>query len=352
MLEHIFNYKFLEIGLKAEDISQFFCLKFRIKPTSIAQRWASALREVLNEDLLLEKHYNFLGFAHSPRGLSEIAKDINKQVKLINDFSWNGQYTIEERVNTTEVMDQDNLNALHNHFEILIGQVWKKASWFKEAPHGVQVAILLLNNYIHEYEFKSKALTKIQRPSNEQVFSSALSIAYTAAPHFDLLPCDREHFSLHRSFGDVFLHYSQLGKTFEEAFNDKDEYIDEENISGLRYYTGEFDIHFGETGEYNQTENYIKELHNWLVERGINPDNKSLALGEIKVAELKRPKNAPLDYESQLEEKLSMGWNISSITLKRGLPFFNFKVGRSYPYTANETAALMEKYFKLGYWRL
>jgi hypothetical protein len=352
MLKNIFNFKFLEIDLISKDKSQTFRLRFKIKPTSIAQRWARALREIFNEDLLLEKHYNFLGFAHSPRGLPDIAIDINEQVKVINDFSWNGQYTIEEKVNTTEIMDQDNLNALHNHFEILIGQVWKRASWFKEAPRNVQVAILLLNNYIHEYEFKSKALTKAKRPSNEQTFSSALSIAFTAAPHFDLLPCDFTHFSLHRTFGDVFLHYSQLGKTFEEAFNDKDEYIDEENISGLRYYTGEFDIHFGETGDRDQTNEYIKELHNWLKERGINPDNKSLALGEIKVAELDKPKKAPVDFESQLEEKLSKEWNINSITLKRGVPFFYSKIKRSYPYAANETAALMEKYFKLGNWRL
>jgi len=344
----------LEIRLRnTENKGEVLPLSFEIFKDNLSQRWAGALANILRDDLLLEKHYNFLGFAQAKRDLKDIAADINCQVEIINNFGWNGRYQILERADEDEKagMHQEQLNALHNHFEILIGQVWNRAIWFTEAPHPTQVAILLLNNYIHEYEFKTRALEKSKRSQQKQ--ASKISIAYTATPHYDLLPADYSRFSLHRTFGDLYLHYSQLGKTFEEAFNDQDEFIDDMNISALRYYTGECDVHLGEAGDYDGTCSYIEKLHSWLRKKGHDPKNEKLALGEIKVGELRRKGRLAGSSPEEIELLLGRSWEIERIALKKRLSIIGIGLGpsRKYPYPAKKTSQLMQVYFEKGSWR-
>lgn len=320
-------------------------LHFNVEESSLAKKWARELRRILQHGHVLEKHYNFLGFPHSDRTLREIIGDINQSIDIINAFNWNGRYTITERA--YEGMEQKDLNTLHHHFEILIGQVWSPAKWFLEADHKTQIAICFLNNHIHEYEYKQRAL-QVLKERGENNVGSSINCAFSATRKIPLENHDKASFSLERYFGDVYLHYSQLGKTFEEAYVDGDEIVGDENVTGLRYLSGEFDIYLGPNPEKIIQENYEKSLKAWIEEKGKDPNNIHLGLGEIRVACLKPTREQQSWDPSTFQKEVSKRWNISEISLiENKRKIYN----RQFPYSKEDTAEKMEDWFRFGRWK-
>ena len=62
---------------------------------------------------------------------------------------------------------------------------------------------------------------------------------YVELLHVDRFePEDYTHFSLKLDFGDMYLHYAELGKQILDVFNVKDEHVTEENIRPLKYIYG------------------------------------------------------------------------------------------------------------------
>jgi len=315
-----------------------------VQNTSIALNWCEALKRLLFKPHLLEKHYNHMGFPTAHRSLENIAKSIHECVEVINNHGWNGRYQITNPL--TDNFGQEELNQLHHHFETLIGQVWNRASWFDEATHEAQVAILMLNNYIHEYEYKKRAIQRLKEFGRDRV-SSSLVCAFTAAERYDLSKQDLKEFSLERSFGDVYLHYSQLGKTHEEAFNDDDQIVGGENIQGLRYYSGEFDVYLGEDSHQDYQVGYERDFKNWISKQGLEPNNSELRLGEIKVASLTPRKNQKDWSRGDFQEAIAKRDSLTHIRLKEGLKSWQ----AHFPYSADEVRELMIHYFKNGSWK-
>jgi hypothetical protein len=86
------------------------------------------------------------------------------------------------------------------------------------------------------------------------------------------------------------LHYCQVGKRWDEAFDDRDEHATGEEIAPQRYLSGEFTVNWGEhQDEFHQKK--LLEIHQWLRERGENPEDKKLSLGFIYLGQFNRLRN-------------------------------------------------------------
>lgn len=311
-------------------------LTLQVEKHSLAKRWSKGLKKILKKGIFLEKHYTHMGFPQAQRGLKEIANDMNKTVEIINAFSWPKPYFIKERAK--EMMNQEDLNALHHHFEILTGLTWEPSEWFEMADQETRVAILFLNHYIHEYEYKYRSYEQKEKWGKAP---SSLNFAFSASPHYDLKDEDCSHFSMERKFGDVYLHYSQLGKTFEEAFADNDDIVGDKNINGHRYYTGEFDLYLGPDTDPTYLADHKKRMEEWLKSKGVNPSDPRLCLGEARVARL-IPSPTQLDWDmEQFQKEIGSRENVISITLQGPLR----KYSRQYPYLPQESAKNMIEYF-------
>ena len=89
----------------------------------MAQRWFTALKEIVQQNKYLEKNFCFLGFPDSQRNLDFICQELFWAKNEINNF-FRGEYEIEENYFPDTLRDpvtlhpnQDLMNKLHNHFE-------------------------------------------------------------------------------------------------------------------------------------------------------------------------------------------------------------------------------------------
>jgi hypothetical protein len=256
-----------------------------VNDTPIGKLWFDALQSVLRQNKYLEKNFCFLGFPDSPRDLNYICAELNNACTQINKF-FGDEYHIDEvytpdliRNVTTLDPDQEVMNLLHNRFEHLQGTVNQLSDYYKRADYETKFAIRQLNNLCHEAESlmlsqrKKATLPDWVRPSQITTFLNA--------PRYEFPAICKTTFSesrYDRRFGEVYLHWTQIGKTLFEVYRDEAGVdIDQatcDAITHLRYYSGEFDIEWAQDVVFNGPHPWhTRELagfREWLARNGFD----------------------------------------------------------------------------------
>lgn len=226
----------------------------------MGELWFTALQDVVQRNLYLEKNFCFLGFPDTPRDIPFICAELNKACEQINKF-FGDEYHIDE-VYTPAFIQQTDLspnqpamNLLHNRFEHLQGTVWGLSEYYKRADYDTKFAIRQLNNLCHEAESlmlsQRKKVTAPDwvRPSQITTFLNCPRVEFP-----DEYKTDFNEARYNRRFGEVYLHWTQIGKTLYEVYRDEQGVdIDQatcDAITHLRYYSGEFDIEWAQDVVY------------------------------------------------------------------------------------------------------
>lgn len=250
-----------------------------------------------------------MGFPKTARTLEYLCNETNLAAKVINNFF--DDYKIEEvytpeNVTTTgtfrtftdisvQNLNHDMLNKLHNHFEVLQGTVWNLSNYYHRADYKTKYAIRQLNNTCHEMETLILSQRKLAtepywvRPSQITTF--------LAAPRYNLKDIHKEGFATNgydRVLGGVYMHWAQIGKTLYEVFRDEgapaltDTVC--EAITELKYYSGEFDVEWGNDIVYGGKRNWHNEeqdeFKQWLINNGRDPEDLSLSLGYLPIGQV------------------------------------------------------------------
>ena len=260
----------------------------------MAQRWFVALQDLLRQKKYLEKNFCFLGFPDSPRDLEYICKELNWAVGQINSF-FSSEYHIAElfypftiRDSVTFNVNQDLMNQLHNHFEILQGTAWALSEFYKKADYATKFAIRQLNNLCHEAE--SLMLSQRKRLTHPEWIRPSQITTFLNCPRLEFpVHCKTvfKETNYNRKFGEVYLHWTQIGKTLFEVYRDeKGVDIDQatcDAITHLRYYSGEFDIEWAKsitfTGENPWHIRDIAGFKEWLVRNNFDLNNTEYNFG-------------------------------------------------------------------------
>ena len=268
----------------------------------LAQDWVQALKTELGSGRLLEKNFCFMGFPKTARNLTYLCDQLNDAVDVINssgcDYVIGEIFTPENVVATDYAENGPNhelLNQLHNHFERLQGTVWNLSNYYKQANYETKYAIRQLNNICHEMEnlilSQRKAATAPYwvRPSQITTFLQA--------QRYDLKDHHREGFLTNgydRVLGGVYMHWTQIGKTLFEVF--RDEGAPEltaavcEAITELKYYSGEFDVEWGNDvtlGGNNPWHNEEQaRFRQWLIHNDRDPSDTKLGLGYLPIGQV------------------------------------------------------------------
>ena len=288
----------------------------------LAQDWVIALKELLQSGRPLEKNYCFMGFPNTARNLEYLCKELNQAIFQINNFNslgvWQAaglpSYVIEEWFCPDMVRFGDEypigeggwralglrvkhgvMNQLHNHFEALQGTVWNLSEYYKLADYNTKYAIRQLNNLCHELETlilsqrKAVMLPEWVRPSQITTFLQA--------QRYDLKLEHRQLFLTNgydRKFGGVYMHWTQIGKTLFEVF--RDEHAPRlsdticEAITELKYYSGEFDVEWGNDVVYGQGlkwhDQEQDQFRQWLQDNGRDPNDINLSLGYLPIGQV------------------------------------------------------------------
>ena len=288
-----------------------------IYDTPLGKRFIEALADNLQQKRVLEKNFCFLGWASSNRDLNFLCKELNKNIDQLNSFNFKPAYERIEPfvaddfqysanlktgiVNDGDLMAKPGLrlkheacNLLHRYFEELQGTAWKTSDYYKQADAKTRYAIRQLNNLCHEIESwvlsyrKSVIEPDWIRPSQITTFLNA--------PRHDLHEEDFELFKQNRydrELGGVYLHWSQVGKTLFEVFRDEHapkmtEALCSE-INHQKFYSGEFDIEWGNTITESTNDFKREEMiayRQWLKENNFDWENPRLSLGYIKLGQV------------------------------------------------------------------
>ena len=292
-------------------------LRVHIYDTPLGKRFIEALKDNLKQQRVLEKNFCFLGWADSKRNLNYLCEELNKSIAQINSFKFNPNYPKLQSFSPKDFqhsstlptglcpngnewekpglrLKHDACNLLHRYFEDLQGTAWKISDNYKQADHKTKYAIRQLNNICHEIENwvlgyrKSVIDPEWMRPSQITTFLNA--------PRHDLHEEDYELFKENRydrELGGVYLHWSQVGKTLYEVFRDEHAPVMTEamcsEINHQKYYSGEFDIEWGDTITEETHTFKKKEIENfkkWLKENNYDWEDPKLSLGYIKIGQV------------------------------------------------------------------
>ena len=317
MAEHIENNFLFENLVIQLDNKQ---LRVNICDTPLGLRWIEALKDNLKQKRILEKNFCFLGWPDSKRNLTYLCEELNKNIAQINSFNFNPPYKKIKSFSNEDFQYPDTLpvgferwvgreihgnfpglklkheacNKLHRHFEELQGTAWTLSPYYKIADNKTKYAIRQLNNLCHEIEGwvgayrKSIVDPEWLRPSQITTFLNA--------PRYDLHEEDYELFKqnrYNRELGGVYLHWSQIGKTLYEVFRDEDgRKLDEATCSTInhqKYYSGEFDIEWGQTineDTFSWKKEEMNDFRSWLKLNDYDWEDPKLSLGYIKLGQV------------------------------------------------------------------
>ena len=292
-------------------------VRINLYDTPLGKRFIEALKDNLDKKRILEKNFCFLGWADSKRNLNFLCHELNKSIEQINSFTFNPPYeriapfTADDFQNSAKLntglcpdgdemtkpglsLKHDSCNLLHRYFEELQGTAWQMSEYYKQADTETKYAIRQLNNICHEIESwvlsyrKSIVEPAWIRPSQITTFLNA--------PRYDLHEEDYNLFKENRydrELGGVYLHWSQVGKTLFEVYRDEHapkmtEALCSE-INHQKYYSGEFDVEWGDTIT-EATHDFKKEemdgFRKWLKENNYDWEDPKLSLGYIKIGQV------------------------------------------------------------------
>ena len=301
----------VRVGL--EDIAYHF----DVYDTPLGYRFLEALDNNLDQQRILEKNFCFLGFANSKRDLNYLCRELNSNLQKINSFNFEPPYEIihpfrpddfqfssslpkgvtpigEEMSKPGLRLKHDACNILHRYFEELQGTAWQLSPLYKQADTETKYAIRQLNNLCHEIE--SYVLSYRKSVIDPEWVRPSQITTFLNAPRHELHEEDFELFKQNRydrELGGVYLHWSQVGKTLYEVFRDEGGVeMDDATCSEInhqKYYSGEFDIEWGQSITEVGSDFKKKEMdsyRSWLQLNGYDWEDSKLSLGYIKIGQV------------------------------------------------------------------
>ena len=270
---------------------------FNIRNNAVGNQWKDAHYSLLYQtNPIVPEAHPIDKLDNHTSDLEFLCDRINHGVRKINKHIDGYEY-IDLQLDPTNI-DQDKLNQAHHHFETLIGQKWNVSKWFDTASDAGKWAIMELNSSIHNIELYQK---------DWHVYAHAYNcrdwINNRWSPHnqFDMLEKNKITYDSYKCYqkshpwGSVILFYSQTGKPHYDAFEDNDEYVDRNNVTGWRYVTGETLFNFVWLPDR------LEEYETWLVNKGYDLNDITECYYSLIVADIDRDYIIPRYGNDEME---------------------------------------------------
>ena len=228
-------------------------LKFRIRPTPLAELWLDRMQQ--RYPYPLDHPDRFYGFNDPAKEKSRAVSMIQRCIGIINDH----ELLIEREFEYT----QDCLNYLHNIFEKYHGLLDQQTSdYWLRAPSAVRAALAELNLAVHRCE-----------DAVDPVFPRMVCTWY-GIPKTHCLSAEMQHEygETEIKFGTVYLNYCEIGKTVDDLAHDNDAYISDEAFRPFGRYSADFNVVFYDqdpTLRYPQIQRYIEQHSDFFLAKGI-----------------------------------------------------------------------------------
>jgi len=321
----------VEMNLRSQT-GELLPVYINVYDSSLAQKWLSALNDLLDRNLHLEKNYQFFGFADGDRNGPLLIKEINDVIDAINNsdnitYTINDHFTLENSIAEDLSLNHDHFNHLHRYFEDLQGTAQNLSPYFLAANDEERWYIRQVNLLCHEFE--SWALSNRKKHTAPQWMRPSQLMCWINSPRFELTDEDFELFgidTLARPLGGVFVGVNKaVGKHHWEVFSDegKDSRIGELTTTTMRGQTlaaGDFDIEWANNpGEYEFMQKRLAEFRDWLIANGFDPTDKTLTIGHPQIGQV--------DLERSFK---TTNYNTIWNTLYKYLDVYSIRTSESY----------------------
>ena len=271
-------------------------VKTTLYDSSVKDKWYELLQNVLKSEVTeYVKTFSLVGNFNKNRTPEIIIQQLIDGIKVIKNATWYPEYNLinEPFESLLEKFDRDLLNKLHHHFELLQGQIWNPASYLKKANGRERFAISKLNLCCHELEAYYDSVE--QKNNNRGHHTYFYYSIYGTPKWIEITLEDKAKFSRLVFNGMIYLHYAQTGKTWYEAYCDRDEIVHLDNITEHRLMSGEFSVHIGPEFEFNMDEGFKK----FITDRGFDWNDPSLAIGYCPIGQIESVAGISInDYET------------------------------------------------------
>ena len=289
-------YSTLEVYLNnTQNPKKETMIGYTIKNNHLGQAWASALhRDYLdNPNIRMEKSFCLHGWSETnTKDKTWLCNELNWHIDRVEEYfeANNIDYAVDMLFDP-DTVNQDQLNDIHRHFEVIQGHYHEPSDIWKTSTEAFRFSVNQFNHFCHELE------GCLYREKSSNRTGSMIVCLYPNVKH-DITLEQLESFELKDyRIGDVRLHYPQTGKQFIEAYLSGDTNVPADEIQPIRYVSGEFDLVFHDSVvDWNGFET-------WLEERGVDRNDPTNALGYAIVATGTIPDNI-LDYNNITEIKL------------------------------------------------
>jgi len=287
----------IEIDLRSTE-NQILTVYIDVEYNSLSRKWLTALNDIIQHELHLEKNYCWLGWAESERSAEYLCTQINRSINAIN--SGDIGYRIADYFSPGNVIqanleiEHDKMNQLHRYFEDLQGTAAAMSPYYTAADDLTRWHIRQLNLLCHELESLVLSLKKLVRDSEWRRPSQLM--CWLKSPRFELEESDYELFgieTINRKLGGVYVGVNKaVGKHHWEVFNDegRDSRVGELVTTSLRKQTqaaGDFDIEWArDPSEYHWQIKTLARFREWLERNGFDPNDKGLTIGHPQVGQV------------------------------------------------------------------
>lgn len=242
-------------------------IKFKELDHSLAQKWASALRDHIDGGFPIgqpNRLYNLNGQWTE----ETIILKINECIDGINCYQ---QFINHKIAGTT--MTQSDSNILHHYFELMRGENDKPNKFYEDAPPDIKNFIEEYNILIHRWEDLGS--------------QGRIVVHFKDRPMFELADEDYHHWTLDCQPGDVRLNYCHKGKTIWDVFKDGDKEVGDDNIRPQHRYSPDFNITFGRgPGKSKKYIDWWKKMSPRLNELGFYENDPKCAVGHAIIGKI------------------------------------------------------------------
>ena len=325
----------IEIDLRGQD-KNILTVYIDVADNSLSRKWLSALNDIIQHDLHLEKNYCWLGWTESARNAEYLCTQINRSIMAINastlDYRIQDFFTPGTVIQADLDIDHVRMNQLHRYFEDLQGTAGAMSPHYSAADDHTRWHIRQLNLLCHELESLVLSMRKaVQAPEWRR---PSQLMCWLQAPRFELEAEDYDLFginTINRSLGGVYVGVNKaVGKHHWEVFQDegRDSRIGELVTSGLRTQTqaaADFDIEWArDPGQYHWQIKQLAEFREWLARNGFNPDDPGLTIGHPQVGQVDLPRSfGTTDYQT-IWAQLAQHLDVYSVRTSTASAIYNY----------------------------
>jgi len=325
----------IEIDLRGTD-NTVLTVYIDVEDNSLSRKWLSALNDIIQKDLHLEKNYCWLGWTESARTAEYLCTQINRSIMAINasalDYRIQDFFTPGTVIQADLDIDHERMNQLHRYFEDLQGTAGAMSAHYTAADDHTRWHIRQLNLLCHELESLVLSMRKaVQAPEWRR---PSQLMCWLQAPRFELAAEDYDLFgidTINRSMGGVYVGVNKaVGKHHWEVFQDegRDRRIDELVTTGLRTQTqaaADFDIEWArDPGAYHWQIKQLAEFREWLAWNGFNPDDPGLTIGHPQVGQVDLARSfGTTDYQA-IWAQLAQHLDVYSVRTSTASAIYNY----------------------------